>query len=63
MDKIEDVYISDAVIASFDGFSIWLRTDDGNNQQIALEPQVLRALIDYAKSIDAHYGIEHFFKK
>lgn len=44
-----ECYLGDAVYASHDGYQIWLRTGDGNDQRIALEPQVLAALIDYAK--------------
>ena len=39
-----ETYLGDAVYASFDGYQIWLRTGDGNNQRIALEPAVLCAL-------------------
>jgi hypothetical protein len=46
-----ETYLGDAVYASFDGFHIWLRTGDGNNQRIALEPAVLRALDDYRKEL------------
>lgn len=45
------VYLGDAVYASFDGYHIWLKTGDGNNQQIALEPAVYEALVRYAKQI------------
>jgi hypothetical protein len=45
MDK--ETYLGDAVYASFDGYQVWLRTRDGNNQQIALEPVVLANLWDY----------------
>lgn len=44
-------YLGDAVYASTDGFCIWLRTGDGNNQRIALEPAVYRALTEFAKTI------------
>jgi hypothetical protein len=44
-----ETYIGDAVYASFDGYRIWLRTGDGNNQRIALEPEVNFALTKYAQ--------------
>lgn len=47
----KETYLGDAVYASFDGWHIWLRTGDGNNQRIALEPEVLKALIDYQKHL------------
>lgn len=43
-------YIGDAVYASFDGWHIKLRTGDGNNQVIYLEPDVVRSLMRYAKN-------------
>lgn len=47
-------YLGDAVYASFDGYQIWLRTGDGNNQRIALEPAVYAALLQYAADVRAH---------
>lgn len=46
-----ETYLGDAVFASFDGFQIWLRTGDGNNQRIALEPSVYFALTQFARAI------------
>jgi len=45
------VYLGDAVWASFDGYQIWLKTADGNNQRIALEPKVYDALVKYAETV------------
>jgi hypothetical protein len=44
-------YIGDGVYASFDGYSIWIWTDNGveQSQQIALEPSVLAHLNKFAK--------------
>ncbi len=44
-------YLGDAVYASFDGWQIWLRTGDGNNQRIALEPGVQEAFIRYRERL------------
>ena len=45
-------YLGDAVYASVDSLrQIRLRTGDGNNQVIYLDPEVMRALIEYAKSV------------
>lgn len=52
----DETYLGDAVYASFDGYHIWLRTGDGNNQRIALEPSVLRELFDYAKNLNAGHA-------
>ena len=46
-----ETYLGDAVYASFDGYNIWLRTGDGNDQRIALEPVVLDALDLYRKRL------------
>ena len=46
-----ETYLGDAVYASFDGYQIWLRTGDGNNNRIALEPSVYAALARYHESI------------
>ena len=54
----EETYLGDAVYASFDGYQIWLRTGDGNNQRIALEAGVLRALDDYRRRLKAQYEAE-----
>ena len=44
----DETYLGDAVYASYDGYHIWLRTGDGNNQRIALEPCVLEKLYEFA---------------
>ena len=46
-----ETYLGDAVYASHDGTQIWLRTGDGNDQRIALDPYVYRALVKYAESL------------
>lgn len=48
-------YLGDAVYASFDGYHIWLRTGDGNQQQIALEPSVFAALVRYRDKLRAEF--------
>lgn len=47
-----ETYLGDAVYASFDGYQIWLRTGDGNDNRIALEPAVFSALLDYKRAIN-----------
>ena len=46
-----ETYLGDAVYASFDGWHIWLRTGDRNNQRIALEPEVFAALLAFNKRL------------
>ena len=57
---MEDVYLGDGVYASFDGFQIWLATGDDSNKVVALEPEALKALNGYAKSINEKYRTTHF---
>lgn len=45
-------YLGDGVYASFDGYQVWLRLNAHNSTPlIALEPKVLRALVEYAKPL------------
>lgn len=46
-------YLGDAIYASFDGWQIKLRTGDGNNQVIYLEPSVINRLLEYARRVMA----------
>lgn len=46
-----ETYLGDAVYVSFDGWMLKLRTDDGNNQVIYLEPQVYGQLERYVESL------------
>ncbi len=42
-------YLGDAVYVDFDGFALWLTTEDGlrETNRICLEPAVYRALTEY----------------
>jgi hypothetical protein len=51
MNLNEEVYLGDAVYASFDGYIIWLRTGDGNDQRIGLEPAVYYALAAFHAAV------------
>lgn len=46
-----ETYLGDAVYASFDGYQIKLRTGDGNNNVIYLEPPVFAALERFVNSL------------
>lgn len=48
-------YLGDSVYASFDGYQVWLRTFNGIvvENVIALEPPVMRALVEYAAARSA----------
>lgn len=46
-----EVYLGDAVYASFDGYQIWLRTGDGNNNSVALEPETYFNLTKYVEQL------------
>ena len=41
----EPTYLGDGVYARFDGYHVWLSTQEGSD--IALEPEVFRSLHDY----------------
>ena len=47
----DSTYLGDGVYASFDGFQIWLAVNHHTNIQVALEPQVLTALMAYADRV------------
>ena len=51
---IQDTYLGDGVYASFDGYHVWLdlRVQNPANR-IALEPEVLDALWQYRRAIQA----------
>ena len=51
MSKEESTYIGDGVYASFDGYQIWLASNNHENKVIALEPSVLDNLIKYANKV------------
>ena len=49
---IEDnIYLGDGVYASFDGYQIWLAVNHHENKQVALEPKVMEALLEYANRV------------
>lgn len=55
-------YIGDGVYVAFDGYAVWLRIDDHRNvgSQICLEPEVLEALVRFARrkgALDGQRGI------
>lgn len=46
-----DQYLGDGVYASDDGYHIWLAANHHENRVIALDAQVMAALIKYAEKI------------
>lgn len=50
-DRVNECYLGDAVYASHDSLQIWLRTGDGNNQEIALDRSTYAALVEYAAKL------------
>ena len=42
-------YIGDGTYVQYDGYTIWLTTEDGYNEtnRVGLEPNVLKSLMDY----------------
>lgn len=44
-------YLGDGVYASHDGYQIWLAVNHHDNIVVAIDPQVSRSMVEYAKSI------------
>jgi len=55
MARDEKTYLGDAVYASVENGMICLRTGDGNNQVIYLEPEVMHSLVRYAKRVGMNF--------
>lgn len=48
----EPRHLGDGVYVSFDGYQLWLAVNDHRHKVVALEPSVLAALTEYARSIN-----------
>lgn len=48
----EEQYIGDGVYVAFDGYHIWLAANHPGNRVVALEPEVMEALIRYNDHIN-----------
>ena len=63
----KETYLGDGVYASFDGYQIWLKTQECERctcghiefEGIALEPAVLEALVIYATKVWVKKGKEN----
>lgn len=56
-DRRDEAYLGDGVYAYHDGYQIWLRTARGAGyHDIALEPQVFAALVDYERKLREKYA-------
>ncbi len=53
-------HLGDGAYVEFDGYQLWLAANDHRNRVIALEPAVLRALIEYARRINKACGEPRF---
>lgn len=47
----DSTYLGDGVYAHFDGYQILLAVNHHTNIQVALEPEVLKALVVYADRV------------
>lgn len=58
---MEPRYLGDGVYASFDGYLINLAVNHHTNHVIALEPEVMEALIQYQKDVfnELNDGSDH----
>lgn len=48
---MNELYLGDGLFVSHDGFQICLRTGDGNNQRVFLDPEVLQNFLQYVEKI------------
>ena len=57
----DESYLGDGLYATFDGFQIILRAPrlDGDHW-VALEPELLAALIRFADHVNTKYRVKHF---
>ena len=47
-----ETYLGDGVYAIFDGYNVWLRAPrEGGDHCVALEPEVLDALLRFVKAL------------
>jgi hypothetical protein len=49
--KDKDTYLGDGVYASFDGFQIWLTFENHENNQVAIDSDVMKSLLAYAEKV------------
>ena len=49
---MKERYLGDGVYASFDGFHVWLATNQWDNKVVALDPDVWKALCDYVAELE-----------
>ena len=47
----EETYLGDEVYASFDGHQIWLQTEEGGSQRIAITPLTFLKLVEFRLNI------------
>jgi hypothetical protein len=59
-EKIKPAYLGDGVYVRFDGYQLWLAANHHTNEVIALEPRVLKALVEYAREVNDVYDTNHF---
>lgn len=60
-EKIQPAHLGDGAYASFDGYHLNLAANHHLNHVISLEPAVLAELIRYARLVNQHYGVQHFY--
>lgn len=47
-------YLGDGVYASFDGYQIWLAANHHENKVVALDPGVMKTLVEYINWINQY---------
>jgi hypothetical protein len=57
MDKLDMDYLGDGVYVGHDGYQVWLTTGSHHSPElVALDPEVLKALVNYAKRVGILQG-------
>ena len=53
MPKMDKEYVGDGAYVSYDGYSIWLTTEDGysTTNKVCLEPSVLKTFLEYVQRV------------
>ena len=54
MPEVEKEYIGDGAYVQYDGYSLWLTTENGEREtnRVCLDPRVLECFLEYIKRVE-----------
>ena len=54
MPSVEKEYIGDGAYVQYDGYSLWLTTENGEREtnKVCLDPRVLECFLEYVKKVE-----------